>query len=305
MSVIKIKFSTNNANIVDIKYLIKLCLQLTKRNNGGHKMNLTIKKTALGISLLLAAGSVAADSAIDICPDDASKIGIQELLKEFLITAQAEDNGGFGFHMWATVVNRAGEVCAVAYSGDNVGDQWPGSRAISAQKANTANAFSLPGFALSSANLHQATQNGGSLYGLQESNPVDVAVAYGGAFDDYGTASDPMMGKKIGGINVFGGGLALYAEDGTLLGGLGVSGDSSCADHNIAWRIRNESGFDFVPAGPSPAGNDAIIYAGETGEGEAGFEHPDCGHSEKEVAATLPGTSAVGGEEPPVVMPTS
>ncbi len=261
-------------------------------------MNIKINKTALSISLLLAAGSVSADAVIDICSNDASKIGIQTILKDLLIDAQAEGNGGFGFHMWATVVNRAGEVCAVAFSGDETGDQWPGSRAISAQKANTANAFSLPGFALSSANLHQATQNGGSLYGLQESNPVDVAVAYGGDFDDYGTTSDPMVGLKIGGINVFGGGLALYSSEGILLGGLGVSGDSSCADHNIAWRIRNASGFDFVPAGPSPAGNDAIIYAGETGEGTAGFEHPDCGHTEKEVAATLPGTSTVGGEEP-------
>ena len=40
-------------------------------------------------------------------------------------------------------------------------------------------------------------------------------------------------------MNVFGGGLALYDAAGTLVGGLGVSGDSSCADHNIAWRTRN------------------------------------------------------------------
>ena len=39
--------------------------------------------------------------------------------------------------------------------------------------------------------------------------------------------------RLLGGINVFGGGLALYNSDGRLLGGLGVSGDSSCADHNI------------------------------------------------------------------------
>ncbi len=261
-------------------------------------MNLKIKKTILVFSgLLLTAGTVsAADATVDICPNDASKIGIQSVLKSYLKDAQAEENGGFGFHMWATVVNRAGEVCAIAYSGDHPGDQWPGSRVISAQKANTANAFSLPGFALSSANLHQATQDGGSLYGLQESNPVDTNVAYAGAFDDYGSASDPMMGKKIGGINVFGGGLALYGADGTLVGALGVSGDSSCADHNIAWRVRHASGFDFVPAGPSPAGNDQIIYAGETGEGAAGFEHPDCGHSEKAVAATLPATQTT--EEP-------
>lgn len=37
--------------------------------------------------------------------------------------------------MWGAVVNRAGVVCAVAFTGDNWGDQWPGSRVIAAQKA--------------------------------------------------------------------------------------------------------------------------------------------------------------------------
>jgi len=55
-----------------------------------------------------------------------------------------EANGGFGFHMWATIVDRDGVVKVVTFSGEHRGDQWPGSRVISAQKANTANAFSLP-----------------------------------------------------------------------------------------------------------------------------------------------------------------
>ena len=46
--------------------------------------------------------------------------------------------------------------------------------------------------------------------------------------------------------------MALYDSVGTLLGALGVSGDSSCADHNIAWRTRNYLRLDFVPAGVSP-----------------------------------------------------
>jgi len=70
-------------------------------------------------------------------------------------------NGGFNLHMWATIVDRDGIVCAVAFTGNNRGDQWPGSRVISAQKANTANAFSLPGLALSTANLWAAVQPGG------------------------------------------------------------------------------------------------------------------------------------------------
>jgi uncharacterized protein GlcG (DUF336 family) len=110
---------------------------------------------------------------------------------------------------------------------------------ISAQKANTANAFSLPKLALSTANLYTAVQPGGSLYGLQASNPVDTNVAYGGSPSAYGQQNDPMVGQRIGGVNVFGGGLALYNAQGVLLGALGVSGDSSCADHNIAWRTRH------------------------------------------------------------------
>ncbi|MGH7429337.1 MAG: hypothetical protein ACREJ4_13425, partial [Candidatus Methylomirabilaceae bacterium] len=77
-------------------------------------------------------------------------------------------NGGLNNHLWATIVDRDGIVCAVARTG-GPGDQWPGSRVISAQKANTANAFSLPGLALSTANLFSAVQPGGSLYGLQHS----------------------------------------------------------------------------------------------------------------------------------------
>src|SRR2546426_12806954 len=151
-----------------------------------------------------------------------------------------EQNGGLGFNMWAAVVNRDGEVCAVTFSGGDRGDQWPGSRVISAQKANTANAFSLPGFALSTANLFSVVQPGGTLFGLQESNPVDTSVAYQGPSQNYGQANDPMVGHKIGGVNVFGGGLALYNKEGKLVGAIGLSGDTSCTDHIIAWKVRHK-----------------------------------------------------------------
>src|SRR5581483_10003907 len=194
-------------------------------------------------------------------------------LQSALTAARTQMNGGFNLDMWGTVVNRDGVVCAVAFTGANRGSQWPGSRVISAQKANTANAFSLPQLALSSANLYAATQPGGTLFGLQESNPVDPAVAYGGNAADYGTEKDFMVGKRIGGINVFGGGVALYASDGTLLGGLGVSGDASCADHNIAWKTRFNLGLDHVPAGVSdPPAFDNIIYdIDSTGTSASGF----------------------------------
>lgn len=185
-------------------------------------------------------------------------------------------NGGLDFPMWATVVDRAGVVVAVAHSGTAVDDQWLGSRAISAQKANTANAFSLDAFALSTANLFSAVQPGGSLFGLQESNPVNTDVVYGGDQSGYGTVDDYMVGKKPGGVNVFGGGLALYDASGQVIGAVGLSGDTSCADHNIAWRVRDALGLDKVQAGLKGADKDNIIFDISGGVSAGGFGHPFC-----------------------------
>ncbi|MGL6260874.1 GlcG/HbpS family heme-binding protein [Vibrio sp. WXL210] len=204
-------------------------------------------------------------------------------LKSVVATTSDETNGGLELNMWGTIVARDGTVCAVAMTGQDYGEQWPGSRAISAQKANTANAFSLPGLALSTANLWTATQPGGSLFGLQFSNPVDTSVAYQGSADNYGTPGDPMVGKRMGGVNVFGGGLALYNKDGQIVGALGVSGDTSCADHNIAWKTRDALGLDYVPGGVSETGDDNIIYT----EGH-GYAHVSCGNGEVDIALTLP-----------------
>jgi len=210
-----------------------------------------------------------------------------QTLKTALTKIVAEQNGGFGLNMWASLVNRDGQVLAVAFSGQNRGDQWPGSRVISAQKANTANAFSLPGLALSTANLVSATQPGGSLFGLQHSNPVNTAVAYGGDVEMIGTEDDPMVGDKIGGVNVFGGGLALYDAKGQLLGALGVSGDSSCADHNIAWKLRAALNLDFVPAGVSSTGDDNLVNDIENGVSAGGWGHPICSPQAAEMAKKL------------------
>jgi hypothetical protein len=217
-------------------------------------------------------------------------------LKAALIAARAQDNGGFNLDMWGVIVNRDGIVCAVAFTGADRGSQWPGSRNIAAQKANTANAFSLPKLALSTANLYTATQPGGSLFGLQASNPIDPAVAYRGNPADYGQPSDPMVGFRIGGVNVFGGGLALYNSQGTLVGALGVSGDSSCADHNIAWRTRHALNLDFVPAGVSgdPKRPDNIVYditpqPGQmSGISASGWGHPICSPAAAAISAELP-----------------
>jgi uncharacterized protein GlcG (DUF336 family) len=219
-------------------------------------------------------------------------------LQSAIVAATAAESSGLNNQMWATIVNRDGVVCAVAFSGVNRGAQWPGSRVISAQKANTANAFSLDassfshgsgqstGLALSTANLYSAVQPGGSLFGLQASNPVDTSVAYSGPSSLYGTPADPLVGNKIGGVNVFGGGLAAYGPGKVIIGAVGVSGDTSCSDHDIAWRVRHLLNLDHMMGvggvSGDPAHPDNIIYDitpnpyGGTGVSTGGFGHPTC-----------------------------
>lgn len=204
--------------------------------------------------------------------------------------ARAQANGGLNLDMWGAMVDRSGVICHIAHTGVNYEDQWPGSRIIAAQKAYTANAFSVNGLALSTANLYSAVQPGGPLFGLQESNPIYTELAYQGPPANFGEKNDPLTGRLIGGINVFGGGVPLYNTNGILIGAIGVSGDTSCADHNIAWRVRDALGLDFVPAGVSPTKNDQIVYDITNGRSAGGYGHPTCGGTEANIAKALPTT---------------
>jgi uncharacterized protein GlcG (DUF336 family) len=187
----------------------------------------------------------------------------------------AAKNGGIGNQEWATVVNRDGVVCAVVFSGSTRSDQWPGSRVISAEKASTANGLSGRDYALSTANVYAAAQPGQSLYSLATSAPPNPAAVFGDPAS-LGTPNDPMVGKAIGGIIVFAGGLPLYQNDGKIVGGLGLSGDTSCTDHVIAWKVRHELHLDAVPMGPSPDHNDNMILDFYNGQSQSGFGHPSC-----------------------------
>ena len=249
-------------------------------------------------SLLFLAGNVVKAADERSASSGCKNLPNSSALKAALESATSTETSGLNNQMWATLVDRDGVVCAVVFSGANRSAQWPLSRVISAQKANTANALSLDsgsssggsgqanGLALSTANLYSAVQPGGSLFGLQESNPVDTQVAYAGPSSNYGTAHDPMAGHKIGGVNVFGGGLALYGPGKTVVGGVGVSGDTSCADHNIAWRVRNNLGLDHLSGVGGVSGDSArpdnIVFDitpnpnGGTGVSAGGFGHPTC-----------------------------
>lgn len=244
-----------------------------------------------GANLSYAADDSSTDSSTDSCASLPTWATLQPALKK----AVADESSGLDFNMWATLVSRDGTVCAVAFSGDTFRAQWLGSRVISAQKANTGVDFSLSnplpstvfpkGLALSTANLYSAVQPGGSLFGLQESNPVNTRRAYAGDASQFGTANDPMVGNRIGGVNVFGGGFALY-RNGKNVGGVGVSGDTSCADHDIGWRLRHNLNLDHLQGVGGVSGDpkrpDNIVYDitpnpnGGTGISTGGFGHPKC-----------------------------
>lgn len=146
---------------------------------------------------------------------DASRLraAVQSVVKE-----GASKNGGLGNQEWAAIVNRDGVVCAIVFSGASRGDQWPGSRVIAAAKANTANGLSGNDYALSTANVFAASQPGQSLFSLATSAPPNANAVFGDPVS-FGTDNDPMVGKAIGGIIVFGGGLPLYSSQGKIVGG--------------------------------------------------------------------------------------
>ena len=187
-----------------------------------------------------------------------------------IVVSMADQNGGLfkSNKMWSAVVDRQGVLCSVIRSDP---DAWPGSRSIAIAKASTANDFSSSQLALSTANLYSFTQpanNGpalnfpaGSLYGLNNSNP----------FNPEFQAQGSGIGKVPGGIITFGGGVALYSG-GQVIGGLGVSGDTACADHAVAFRMRRLAGLDGTPGG---AGSDNIVYLGPA-ELPHDVGHPHC-----------------------------
>jgi uncharacterized protein GlcG (DUF336 family) len=205
-------------------------------------------------------------------------------------------NTGMGNQEWATLVSRDGVVCAVAYSGPDRSAQWPGSRLISAEKASTANALSAPNYALSTGNLFFAAQPGQSLYGLPTAAPPNPQAAFAGPPESFGQANDPLVGKTIGGIVVFGGGLPLYDAQGKIVGGLGVSGDTACADHVVAWKLRHAFNLDAIPAGPALNATDNLILDLENGRSASGFGHPSCkgGKPSDQLIPKLPEQFPVG-----------
>lgn len=189
-----------------------------------------------------------------------------------------------GQQEWAALVNRAGQLCALVVASDSAGSLWPGSRSIAMAKAFTANGFSTNGQPLSTARLYSMGQPGHPLYGAAVANPLEPDCLDAGVEE----------GGVCGGTIVFGGGLPLYDGQGEVIGGLGLSGDTPCADHEVAKVVRAMAGL--MP----PGGNfvDDITYA--VVDGPSLYTHPLCDNTWRngERIGDPPPVPAYPGDEP-------
>ena len=202
-------------------------------------------------------------------------------LASLLKSVPSTSAGGLfaGTRMWAAVVNRDGILCAYATNQSDPTQVWPGSQSIAKAKAYTANAFSLDALALSTARLYTFTQPGHSLWSLAGANPFNPQFL--APTSGFGGGQDQIAGGMI----FFGGGVPLYNSSGHIIGGLGVSGDTSCTDHEIAKRVRNAAALN------PPGGElvDDITYSSV--DGASVFTHPLCLNTYRN--GTFIGTEAV------------
>lgn len=259
----------------------------------------TLKRKNMKTSVRMFAGAAfLATTVLNAETNACANLPDNTQLKRALVAARTGENSGLNAQQWATVVDRDGVVCAIAFTGFDRTAQQAIGRISSAMRANTANAFAYDsnsgsngkgfpgGLALSTANLYSATQPGGFVAGLPTSYPVNQTAAFSTRVDRFGTPADPMVGHAIGGFSAIGGGIALFGVRQVVVGGIGVAGDHSCTDHDVAWRVRNLLALDHLAGLPPLSGDpdrpDNIVYDikdnpnGGIGISFSGLGHPKC-----------------------------
>jgi hypothetical protein len=203
-------------------------------------------------------------------------------------TVNVAGNSGLSAHKWAVLMDSSGIICAVVHSlpadMDVASDLPLAHRVYAAQKAYTTNTFSHNAGGLSSANLYLPALPSGSLSSSTDLNGnVDFLA---GDINAFGTTSDPLVGKRIGGYNGSGGGLTLYDKNYKKAGAIGVSGDTACAAHIVAWKVREQLGNGAYSVAHLPWGpinlKDSMIqdiklgpYGGQ-GTSPSTLGHPKC-----------------------------
>jgi hypothetical protein len=86
--------------------------------------------SAIVVSFAIGLGTVQARPAQAECAGLPSHADLRHMLKTVVDDGK---NAGVGNQVWGAIADRDGVVCAVAFTGDDRGDQAPGSRLLSAQ----------------------------------------------------------------------------------------------------------------------------------------------------------------------------
>jgi uncharacterized protein GlcG (DUF336 family) len=260
-----------------------------------------IMKKLLVPALMLAGASFATSAMATTCNDLPKYAELKAALQKVATGPTA--NAGFGMPVWVALINTKGQVCAVlnqvGSSADGIDitqEASLGHRIFAIHKANTSNAFSHSHIAIASASLYNAFQPGGALDSDATNIINNQLNPYAGDTTKFGTQTDPLVGKVVGGASGLGGGLALFNKDKKKVGAIGVSGDTVCTDHVIAWKIREMlaggaySGAN-VPFGVSAAHNDMMVQdikpnpAGGAGLSAGSYGHATCVNNPKEAQA--------------------
>ena len=163
----------------------------------------TTRRAALGLATAAGATALLAHAAAqDATPTPAAgpiaTLDISLAQAQAVVAAAVAAAQGNGTKMDIAVVDAGGNLKAFA----RLDGAWLGSIDISQKKARTARFFDLP-----TGEIGKLSQPGGPLYQIEVSN---------------------------GGLITFPGGLPLKAADGTVIGGIGVSGSTVENDRAVA-----------------------------------------------------------------------
>lgn len=241
-------------------------------------------KLYLVVSSLLTCAAISSANA-STCKELPNANELKSALTSVSKVNDAAANGGVGAPEWLTLLDSSGTICAIVHNlPDNVDVTTQlalNHRVLAIQKAGVSNGFSREGLAVSSGNIYVGSQEGEVASGT-DSFLNFLVNPYGGNPRTYGTAKDPLIGKRLGGNAAVPGGLALFDKNHTKVGAIGASGDFRCTDHVIAWKVREllrDGAYSVanVPYGLSSAHNDALMQDfGPDGKSKSGFGYHTC-----------------------------
>jgi uncharacterized protein GlcG (DUF336 family) len=177
---------------------------------------MSVALAVIGVSLAMSLGVRRMEAA----PDDLTHADLDVIVAQAVASASLTNSA---FRTSPTVQKTKMQIAIVARDGKllrvfSMPDAWVGSIDIAIAKARTGAFFSSNQNALTSRIVGQASQPGGPLWGIGNSNQIGISGSQ----------------EFRNGIITFPGGVPLY-KGGQLVGGIGVSGDGVDQDEAVAF----------------------------------------------------------------------